>query len=353
MNSERFTAGLLFILAVVAIGAVLRVTGSIFLPLVIAVLLSSVFSPVVSYLKRLGVPRPISIAAVLLVFLAFGFLVGLVLYSSSQSLVRQFPTYQQRLTALLREVVDRYELLPGTLLQEFNLSRTLGGALISFSGNFMAFVSGFTLVIIFLLFLLIEQPYVRVKLRYAFSPHTMRKIIISFAHINRQIGRYLAVKLFVSSLTGLLVFLAFSVIGVDFPIIWGILTFMFNFIPSLGSIFISILASLFALLQFAPDWGPFVAAALSISVTQLVIGNIIDPKMLGDRLNLSPVIIILSLLVWGWLWGIGGMFLAVPLTVAIKLAFENIPGMRPVGIFMGTGTYIRRRKRPLPRREIT
>ncbi len=352
MTSERFTAALLFVIAVVAIGAVLRVTGSIFMPLVIAVLLSSVFSPVVNYLKRLGVPRTISIAAVLLVFLAFGFLVGLVLYSSSQSLVRRFPVYQQRLTALLRELIERYD-LPTTLLQEFNLSRTLGGAVISFSGNFMAFLSGLTLVIIFLLFLLIEQPYVRVKLRYSFSPHTMRKIMISFAHINRQIGRYLAVKLFVSSLTGAIVFMAFTVIGVDFPIIWGILTFMFNFIPSLGSIFISLLASLFALLQFAPDWGPFVAAALSISVTQLVIGNIIDPKMLGDRLNLSPVIIILSLLVWGWLWGIGGMFLAVPLTVAIKLAFENVPGMKPVGIFMGTGTYIRRRKRPLPSREIT
>jgi AI-2 transport protein TqsA len=352
MNSERFTAGLLFIIAVVAIGAVLRVTGSIFMPLVIAVLLSSVFSPVVNYLKRFRVPRPISIAAVLLVFLAFGFLVGLVLYSSTQSLVRQFPTYQQRLTALLRELIERFD-LPSTLLQEFNLSRTLGGALISFSGNFMAFVSGFTLVIIFLLFLLIEQPYVRVKLRYSFSPHTMRKIMISFAHINRQIGRYLAVKLFVSSLTGVIVFTAFTFIGVDFPIIWGILTFMFNFIPSLGSIFISLLASLFALLQFAPDWGPFAAAALSISFTQLIIGNIIDPKLLGDRLNLSPVIIILSLLVWGWLWGIGGMFLAVPLTVAIKLAFENFPGMKPVGIFMGTGTYIRRRKRALPRREIT
>lgn len=350
MNSERFTAALLFIIAMVAVGAVLQATAGIFLPLVIAVLLSSVFSPVVNYFKRFGVPRIVSIAAALLVLLAFGFLVGLVLYSSTQSLVRQFPLYQARLTSLLRDIFERYN-LPNDLLQEINISRTVGSALLSFSGNFMAFMSGFTLVIIFLLFLLIEQPYVRVKLRYAFNPHTVRKIIISFAHINAQIGRYLAVKLFVSTLTGVLVFTSFSFIGVDFPVIWGILTFMFNFIPSLGSIFVTLVASLFALLQFAPDWGPFVAAVLSISAIQLVVGNIIDPKMLGDRLNLSPVVIILSLLVWGWIWGIGGMFLSVPLTVAIKLAMENTPGMKPIGIFMGTGTYIRRRKRQASKRE--
>lgn len=350
MNSERFTAALLFIIAMVAVGAVLNATAGIFLPLVIAVLLSSVFSPVVNYFKRFGVPRIVSIAAALLVLLAFGFLVGLVLYSSTQSLVRQFPLYQARLTSLLRDIFERYN-LPNDLLQEINISRTVGSALLSFSGNFMAFMSGFTLVIIFLLFLLIEQPYVRVKLRYAFNPHTVRKIIISFAHINAQIGRYLAVKLFVSTLTGVLVFTSFSLIGVDFPVIWGILTFMFNFIPSLGSIFVTLIASLFALLQFAPDWGPFVAAVLSISVIQLVVGNIIDPKMLGDRLNLSPVVIILSLLVWGWIWGIGGMFLSVPLTVAIKLAMENTPGMKPIGIFMGTGNYIRRRKRQASKRE--
>ncbi len=344
MTISRFNTGLLFVIAIVAIGAVLRLTGGIFLPLVIALLLSSVLSPVVNGLQRIKVPRIVAILVVLAIFLAFGFLIGLIVYSSTQSLVRQFPTYQDRLTTLLQELFQRFN-LPANTLQQFDLNRTIGSALLSFSGNFMAFASGLTLVMIFLLFLLLEQPFVRIKLRHAFNLHTTRKIIISIAHINRQIGRYLAVKLFVSSLTGVIVFVSFSLVGVDFPFIWGILTFMFNFIPSLGSIFISFVATVFAVLQFVPDWNSIVAASLSMIVTQIVVGNVIDPKMLGDRLNLSPVIIILSLLVWGFLWGVGGMFLAVPLTVGIKLAFENIPGMRPLSIFMGTGTYIRRRRK--------
>jgi predicted PurR-regulated permease PerM len=337
----------LFIIALVSAGTVLRLTGSIFIPFVIAVLLSFVFAPIVSFLVNRHVPRFIAITFVLLIFLAFGFLIALIIYSSFQSLLREFPTYQARFTQLLRDVIVRFD-LPPDITSQLEVTRTIGSTLLSFSGNFMSFASGFMVVLIFLLFLLMEKPYTRRKLSMAVRDETTRRLSRVLLHITSQIGRYVAVKLLVSTLTAVIVYVLFLVIGVDFPFVWSVLTFLFNFIPSIGSVAITFISGVFAMVQFLPEWNPIIAAFTGMAVTQFVIGNVLDPKLLGDRLNLSPVIILLSLLLWGWLWGTAGLFLAVPLTVAIKIVFENVPGMEAFGILMGTGNFkpSRRRRQP-------
>jgi predicted PurR-regulated permease PerM len=319
----------------------------VFVPLVIALLLSFVFSPIVSFLSKHGVPRLVSILLVLLIFLAFSFLVGLVLYQSVQSLLREFPKYQQRISQLLQDIIIYFD-LPDDILDEIQINRRIGALLVSVSGNFMTFLSGLILVIVFLFFVLLEQPFLHRKLTQAFRDKATKKITIMLAHINSQIGRYIGVKLFVSFMTATIVFTAFSLIGVDFPFIWGVLTFLFNFIPSIGSIAITVLSGSFAVVQFLPQWNLIIAAFLSMALTQMIIGNVVDPQLLGERLNLSPVVILLSLLVWGWIWGVIGMFLAVPITAAIKITLENVPGVRAIGILMGTGNYRRRKGDPEP-----
>lgn len=325
------------IIALVAVGMVLRLAAGLLIPFVVALLLSFVLSPVMTYLIKLKVPRFLAIILILVTFLAFGFLIVLIVYQSFQSLLQEFPAYQQRLSQLIQDLIERFD-LPPEMVQEFQISRTIGNAVVSISGNFMSFANGFMVVFIYLLFLLFEQPFLRRKMRNALKVESTRTIAMILAHINAQISRYLAVKLFVSLLTAVIVFFSFIIIGVDFPLIWAVLTFLFNFIPTIGSIAISVIASLFALVQFLPQWNLILATAISISATEFVIGNILDPKMLGDRLNLSPVIILFSLLMWGWLWGIAGLFLATPLTVVLKIIFENVPGLEPVGILMGTGS---------------
>jgi len=327
----------LMVIAMVAVGGVLRLTGSFLVPFVIALLLSFVLSPVMVFLVKHRIHRLVAVLLVLVAFLAFGFLVVLIVYQSFQSLLYEFPKYQQRLTVLIQELIGRFN-LPQDLAQQFQVSRNIGNAVLSLSGNFMSLANGFMVVFIYLLFLLLEQPYLRRKLRSALKVQSTRTIAIILAHINAQISRYLAVKLLVSALTAVIVFISFTIIGVDFPLIWAVLTFLFNFIPTIGSVAISAIASIFALVQFLPEWNLVLAASLSIIATEFVIGNILDPKLLGDRLNLSPVIILFSLLMWGWLWDVAGLFLAVPLTVVIKIIFENVPGLEPVGILMGTGT---------------
>lgn len=347
MESGRAQTAFLFILTVFAIAGVLHVTGSVFVPLVIALLLSFVFSPIVTFFSNHGVPRLVSILFVLLIFLAFSFLVGLVLYSSVQSLLREFPKYQQRISQLLQDLIIYFD-LPEDILDEIQINRRIGQILVAVSGNFMTFLSGLILVIVFLLFVLLEQPFLHRKLTQALEDRATRKVTIMLAHINSQIGRYIGVKLFVSFLTGSIVFVTFSLVGVDFPFIWGVLTFLFNFIPSIGSIVITAVSAAFAVVQFLPQWNLIIATFLSMAVTQIVIGNVVDPQLLGERLNLSPVVILLSLLVWGWIWGVIGMFLAVPITAAIKITLENVPGVRAIGILMGTGNYRRRKGDPSP-----
>lgn len=332
----------LFVIALVAIGAVLRLTGSIFIPFVIAVLLSFAFAPVVSFLTTHKVPRFLAITVVLVLFLAFGFLIGFVIYSSIQSLLREFPTYQRRFFALVTLMIEQFD-LPADIVSQLEVTRTIGNTLVSISGNFMSFLSGFMVVLVFLLFLLMEKPYTRRKIQLALRDDTMRRVSRVFVGVTSQIGRYVAVKIFVSLLTAVIVYGSFTLIGVDFPFIWAVLTFLFNFIPSIGSIAITFIAGVFVLVQFLPEWSPALAAFFSIAITQFLIGNILDPKLLGDRLNLSPVIILLSLLLWGWLWDVAGLFLAVPLTVALKIVFENVPGLEPFGILMGTGNFKARR----------
>jgi len=339
----------LFIIALVAIGTVLRVTGQIFIPFVIAMLLSFVFSPMVSFMVKRKMPRFLAITIVLIIFLAFGYLVFQVVYTSIQSLLREYPRYQDRFSQLLMQGIVRFD-LPTTIVRDLEITRTVGNMVLSLSGNLVSFLKGFMLVFIFLLFLLLEKPYVRRKLAMAIKDETTRRFNIVLIHVTSQIGRYMAVKILVSGLTATIVYVGFTLIGVDFPFIWAVMTFLFNFIPSIGSIAITFVAGIFGLVQFLPDWSLVLATFFVMATTQFIIGNILDPKLLGDSLNLSPVVILLSLLVWGWLWGTAGLFLAVPLTVVIKIFFENIPGMEPFGILMGTGNFKQPRTRTRSKR---
>ncbi len=334
VDQQKFAAGLLLVLTIIAVGGVLRITATIVQPLVIALLLSFVLSPLVEFLRRLHIPWLVSILIVIALLLGFGTLIALILYSSVQSVVRRLPGYIDRLLLLVRQLIEALE-LPPEILSEFDLTRQIGGYLVSFSGSFLSVLGSLTMVLIFLLFLLLEKPYLRPKVMEALESARTEKIWRIVGHTNAQIGRYLSVKLIVSLATGLLVWGAFSLIGVEFAFIWGATSFLFNFIPSIGSILIGAASFLFALVQFYPDPNPILAAGISMLTIQLVLGNVIDPKLQGDRLKISPVVILFSLLFWGWLWGIIGLFLAVPLTVAMKIVFENIPGFEFLGVLMG------------------
>ncbi|MFC1453524.1 AI-2E family transporter, partial [Verrucomicrobiota bacterium] len=155
------------------------------------------------------------------------------------------------------------------------------------------------------------------------------------ADITSQIGRYIRIKLMLSLTTGVLVWLTLIVLKVDFPVTWGTMAFFLNFIPNVGSIAASIPPILVSFLASYPSFWPPVATAVAMLSIQMTMGNLVEPKLQGTSLNLSPVVILFSLAFWGWLWGITGMLVSVPIAAAIKITCENIEPLRPISVFMG------------------
>ena len=204
------------------------------------------------------------------------------------------------------------------------------------------------MVFIFLVFLLLGKPYFNYKVKKAFAPLYATRIISILNSIAGEIGRYLSVQFLISLATGILVWLALMFLGVQFAITWGALAFLLNFIPTVGSIIASVPPVLLALVQFHPSYWQSIATLLVLLTIQMSIGNVLAPKVLGDQLNLSPVVVLLSLVFWGWLWGIAGAILSVPIASAVKIVCEHIEPLHPIAVMMGAGKSYRREFERVP-----
>jgi predicted PurR-regulated permease PerM len=335
-----------FLLAVITcflIGAVLKVTAAVFLPFAIALLLAFVMSPAVNSLQRLKIPRFLSIFLIIIIIFAALWSLGIALFSSGEMLIRLYPKYENRLKEIYAAVSGIFDLPYDEQLSFFdNLWSQLGvrnkvrGMTLEFSNSFLAFLSGAFMVTLFVVFFLLESSFFMRKLDRAFENKRagqMKKISVDLV---RQISRYLSLKLIISLATGAVVALGLKFVGLEFAVLWGVIQFILNFIPNIGSIAAGFGATLFALLQFWPAPGPIVAVGLIMLAANIIIGSVLEPKIMGDNLGLSPVVVLMSLLIWGWLWGFAGMIIAVPMTVIVKIVCENIAVLEPVSILLSS-----------------
>jgi predicted PurR-regulated permease PerM len=185
--------------------------------------------------------------------------------------------------------------------------------------------------------MLLGKPYFQYKVAKAFPPDRANIFSSVTASISKQIGQYLTVKVAISGTTGILVWAALALMRVEFALTWGALAFFLNFIPSIGSIIATIPPVLLALVQFYPNHWMAVATLVVLLVIQMTMGNVIEPKLVGDSLTLSPVVILLSLVFFGWMWGIVGALMSVPIAAAIKIVCENIEALKPISILLGSG----------------
>jgi len=340
---------LLFICCIIA-GAVLRFAAVIILPVTIAILLTFVLYPIVKKLDKLRCPRIVSIFLVLTIIVAGLYIFGIVLFTSGRMIAAQFPRYEHRFIEIYTYIAHFFQLPFDEDLTFFeNLWSQLGirtlvrDLTLSFSNMVLHFIISAVLVILFVVFILLEASFFKEKLDIAFGDQSER--INKMGHdLMSQISRYLAAKFFISLANGVIFTVSFHLVGLEFAVIWGVLQFLLNFIPNLGSITAGVAISLFALIQFWPDPVPIIIVLAIILAVNLVLCNIFDPKIVGDHVGISPLVILISLAVWGWIWGFAGMVLAVPMTVVIKIVCENIPIMEPVSIMLGTRKSNRARK---------
>ena len=340
MNLDKVQSAMLGIIVLVMLGAVLKLAASFLLPLAIAIFLSFIVAPLVNLLDRQRVPRILAIAIVLLIFFGVIFLIFLFLQASVNSLIREYPKYAARFVELSEEIsliLSQQLDISFDFSEDINWQGALRDYLVAFSGSFMRILSAFGMIIIFLIFLLLEKPFFKTKLAAAFNDVMGARIGRIFEHINYQVTRYINLKFFISLATGLFIYVSLRIIGMDFSFVWGVLGFLLNFIPSIGSFIVVIITITMGIIQFFPEFGPILAVAICMIGVQLVIGNFIDPRLQGRRLNLSPFLILFSLIFWGWIWGPVGMFLAVPIMVIIQIICENIPELYPISVLMGSG----------------
>lgn len=342
MDKQKAIVALLSVMALVAVCAVLKVAQSVILPLIIAWLLSYILGPVVTAMTRRRIPTGLAVTVVLLLLLGICYLGWLFLHARVVSFWEAYPDYHARVMALLKSVTSRWE-LPFDPLEGINWGPKLGEYLAILTGSVVSFTSKLIMVMIYLVFLLLGKPYFRYKLERAFEPEQANRFDDILRSISGQIGRYLSVQLIISLGTGVLVWIALSIIGVDFAVTWGALAFFLNFIPTVGSLLASIPPILVALVQpdFTTAW-PAVATAVTLFSIQMAIGNGVAPKVMGERLNLSPVVVLLSLVFWGWLWGVVGALLSVPIASTIKIVCENIEALQPISTLMGSGKRFRK-----------
>jgi len=327
---------LLSILTLVAVGFVLKQAQSVVLPLIIAWLLSYVLSPAVNFMAAKKVPRALAILVVIMFLFGVCYVGGVFLHGRITTLAAAFPKYQESFVELMTLAGERFEVTYNPFT-DVDWGRIVGGYLVSLSGSLFSFFSKLVLVIIFLIFIFLGQPYFKFKIRKALSSAYADQIAFIVGSISSDISRYLSLQFLISLATGCLVWSALALIGVDFAITWGALAFFLNFIPTIGSILASIPPILIAFIQYYPSIWPGISSLAAILTIQLVIGNGISPKVMGDRLNLSPVVVLLSLLFWGWLGGVVGALLAIPITSAIKIVCENVSELRPISVMMGSG----------------
>lgn len=337
MNGNRVATTSLVIIVVLLLGFLLRAAKPVFFPFFLAVMLYFLMSPALDFLTRLRIPRTISI--IFLVFITFFvfYLLGALFYSSGKSFAAELPEYGQRLQSIINSIQTKLQ-APQIdwetvdLTKQFDLGK-VGGFILSSLGPFFSFMANLFLIFIFLVFILSGRGQVKTKLVNYYPKERSDKFLTIVKNIDSQIQRYIAIKTLVSFFTGVFAGVVLIIWGLDFAIIFAFLTFILNYIPNIGSFIATVFPVLIAIFQFDTIW-PAVWICIILIIIQQVMGNIVEPRLMGHGLGLSPLVVLFSLFFWGWLWGIPGMVLATPMTAIVKIVCSNIPELGVVAALM-------------------
>jgi len=320
-EQNRLVVASLVAIAIVAIGVVLIYAQSILIPFVLAVFISLLISPVLDFLVlKAKFPRILAVIITIIIVLIIMTVLFLFLSYAIQSVVSTAGQYSDSFVNLIERVFDKLKTW-GFSLNKDEIIKTLQNRIPSFVtnafGTAFSFISTVFLVLIFVIFLLIGR-----------NPNVILKGI--YFDIEQQVRRYISIKLLVSSITGFLVWLILVLFNLELANAFGILTFLLNFIPSIGSIVAILLPIPIAVAQFQKPWLILLVVGIP-GIIQIIIGNGIEPRLMGKGLNLHPITVLLTLSFWGLLWGVPGMFLAVPITATIRIVIMQFETLKPIG----------------------
>ena len=329
-NAERV---LLIAACLVIVIAGMKAAQTILIPFTFAVFLSLLAGGPIVWLSKKGLPNFLSITLVTAVIILLFSLLSLLLVASINEFTAELPTYRKNLQIVIGDLeiyLAQYKIDAAKIIPAFNpgdylvvFTKTLKGAVQA--------VSGFVIVLIMMIFMVIEGNSFRKK----FDSSLGDQFDISkFTGVAIDVERYLVIKTFTSFITGLAVGLLTYFMEMDFPLLWGLVAFLLNYVPFIGSIIAAIPAILVSLVMIPlSNVLLLIAGYLAINIG---ISNFLEPVLMGKRLGLSVLIVFLSLMFWGWVWGPAGALMSVPLTMIVKIIFEHSPQLSWVSTLMGT-----------------
>ena len=352
---DKRTKGIVSFIGIVLFLAVMKLCSSLVLPLALAIFIFILVSPIMERLEKCHVPSPIAMILVLLIVTCICIVFVYLIFAMVNMVLAKLPEYISKVARFDSYISTKLRSAFNVTESEFPSVITLlnidwvgqvKNVLTSISSTSVSVLGDVAMIILYLMFLLMERTTIYSKISAAF-PESKEEAQVVVKNIGHQTSRYLSVKVMISAATGVLFYITAIISGMDFPLVWGVLAFLLNFIPTIGSIVVTVIATFVAAVQFLPHWSKVFVIFFAFLAIEMILGNVIDPKLQGVQLNLSPLVILVMLSLWGYVWGIVGMFLAVPITSVIQLICANIPSMRPLAILLSSGSSITREKKKM------
>lgn len=335
----RITNAILGFFAAVLIGYLLVIGKAFFVPLVISIVIWFVIYTLASEYERIRVgswkiPHWLAnllsmITIGIVLFLAFD-----LIKRNINDIIEKGPEYQAKFQSMIESAYETFGISNQIEMKEIFTNIDIP-AIISAIAGMVSSIAGYAgVIVIYVLFLILEQKTFKKKLHaLSTDKKNYSEVKGTIKHINDSIKTYVKIKTILSILTGLCSYAVLKLVGVDFAAFWALLIFVLNYIPTVGSIIAVIFPILLTLIQF-PTWAPFIIVSISLTAIQMAIGNILEPKWMGQTLNLSPLVIVIMLTIWGYIWGITGMFLCVPIMVIINNILGKFPSTRAIAIML-------------------
>ncbi|GAB2592677.1 AI-2E family transporter [Nitrincola alkalisediminis] len=335
MSESHGLKWLLGIAGVIVILAGLKAAEAIVIPIMLALFVAIISTPFVRLMTKKGIPAYLSVIIALSVLISVGSVLVMVVSQSIDTFMTRMPAYQARLQTVVVDFLpylERWDIPVDrdVIMTHLNPSQMMGliGSTLSSIGSLL---TNLFLVVFIVIFLLLEEATFSDKLKAALpnAEHSLQNA----SGFMRQVNQYLVIKTTISLVTGVLVTLWLWWLDVDFPVLWGLIAMLMNYIPNVGSLIAAVPAVLLSLVQLGVSDAIFVASGYL--VINIIMGNLIEPRFMGKGLGLSPLVVFLSLILWGWLFGPVGMFLSIPLTMIVKIALEQNQSTRWIAIMLG------------------